>query len=431
MPKLSLCMIVRNESAHLDTCLDNIKNIVDEIIIVDTGSDDDTKDIALHHNAHVLDLEWTDDFSKARNHALCQATGDWILVLDADETISLSDHHHLAKLLDNRDADAYSLTQRTYGSKLRHASYVYRGTDSYKESRSYTGWIASNLVRLFRNKPNYRFRYRIHEVIEPSIVSSGGSICHCKIPIHHYNYERDEKQIEAKLMRYIKLGLLQIEDTPSDPKPYLEVSQVYLQFDRYPDAERILDNAVAISPANPDIYDLLSTLYLHTNRPTEAQQALEKGLTYRPNDIEMLNKMASASLAIGTFKAAGEILDRTLILAPNSVKTLNNLGLLFAVTNRNTEAIKAFQNTLRINPHNEYALTSLGMIHIKTKQFAAAKKFLERAHAINSDDPRILYHLAITCHKLGNKKPAIQMLKRAQAIKPGDPAISAYLKKLC
>ena len=91
MMKLSLCMIVRDEEADLPTCLESVKGVVDEICIVDTGSNDRTVAIAEGYGARVEHFTWCDDFSAARNASLAMAQGDWILVLDADEILENQD----------------------------------------------------------------------------------------------------------------------------------------------------------------------------------------------------------------------------------------------------------------------------------------------------------------------------------------------------
>src|SRR3990167_8792325 len=91
MSTISLCMITKNEEKWLEQCLNSVKEIVDEIIIVDTGSTDKTKEIAKKFNAKFFDFKWIGDFSAARNESLNHATKDWILVLDADETIAKED----------------------------------------------------------------------------------------------------------------------------------------------------------------------------------------------------------------------------------------------------------------------------------------------------------------------------------------------------
>ena len=101
MKKLSLVVIAKNESRCIKRCLESVQGIVDEMIVVDTGSDDDTKIIAQQCGAKVFDFKWQNDFSKARNYALDQSTGDWNLVLDADEWISKIDRSKLHELMNN------------------------------------------------------------------------------------------------------------------------------------------------------------------------------------------------------------------------------------------------------------------------------------------------------------------------------------------
>ena len=120
MTKLSLCMIVKNEEKFLEQCLNSVRELVDEIVIVDTGSTDKTKEIAAKFTNKIFDFQWCDDFSAARNESLKHATGDWILVLDADETIAWKDLSEIRKLIDDADASVsgFVLLQRNYVSSL-------------------------------------------------------------------------------------------------------------------------------------------------------------------------------------------------------------------------------------------------------------------------------------------------------------------------
>src|SRR3989344_8298667 len=118
-PLLSLCMIVRDEEKDLESCLKAVKDHVDEIVIVDTGSKDKTVEIAKKFTSKVFHFEWCDDFSAARNESLKHATGDWILVLDADERISKKDLEEIRKLIKNKNEDGYALqkTKNIYQKK--------------------------------------------------------------------------------------------------------------------------------------------------------------------------------------------------------------------------------------------------------------------------------------------------------------------------
>ncbi|NFE60776.1 glycosyltransferase family 2 protein [Clostridium botulinum] len=94
---ISLCMIVKNEECTLEKCLKRVSEFVDEIIIVDTGSTDNTNKIALKYTDKVYGFEWCDDFAKARNFSIKKASNDWILILDADEVIEKFDVEKIKK----------------------------------------------------------------------------------------------------------------------------------------------------------------------------------------------------------------------------------------------------------------------------------------------------------------------------------------------
>src|SRR3989344_2942260 len=108
---ISLCMIVKNEDQFIEQCLNSVKDLVDEFVIVDTGSEDKTIEIIKNSNLKNLKIikhKWNNDFSEARNISLKRATKDWILVLDADEKISKKDHDKIKELI-KKDNTAYFL----------------------------------------------------------------------------------------------------------------------------------------------------------------------------------------------------------------------------------------------------------------------------------------------------------------------------------
>jgi len=183
-PVLSLCMIVKNEEDCLGKCLMSAIPVVDEIVIVDTGSTDRTKAIAKVFGGKVYDFEWNDDFSEARNFSLSKATGEWILVLDADEVISSLDYKCLTKIVKNNTDHpaAYSITRNYVESPAAGWTYndgQYAGEDG-------TGCRPSSKVRLFSNDNRIRFQNPVHETVEPSLVSQGIKTRKCDIRIHHY-----------------------------------------------------------------------------------------------------------------------------------------------------------------------------------------------------------------------------------------------------
>jgi len=146
--RISLTMIVRNESAHLANCLESIKNEVDEIVIVDTGSIDDTINIAQRYTSNVYSYPWNNDFSAARNFAIEHASGDWIFAMDADEEVECPDINCLHTLLKlEKDKEAFLLP------------LLNPITDSTQEYNTFY------VLRLFKNNGCYKYAGKIHEQV--------------------------------------------------------------------------------------------------------------------------------------------------------------------------------------------------------------------------------------------------------------------------
>ncbi|WP_099478265.1 glycosyltransferase [Paenibacillus ihbetae] len=181
---ISLCMIVKNEERFLERCLNSVKEIANEIIVVDTGSTDQTPQIAQAFGAKVHFTEWKNDFSLARNESLKHATGEYILVLDADEYIDPTSAHCFDELI----KDVYFLNIKS----------VLRGGIS----------TVHPVIRLFRNHIGFRFTGKIHEQILIS-ESAGHSQEYSNITIHHDGYLREVIAEKNKEKR--NLDILQAE----------------------------------------------------------------------------------------------------------------------------------------------------------------------------------------------------------------------------
>lgn len=164
---ISLCMIVKDEELTIARCLDCVKDIVDEIILVDTGSTDKTKDIAEKHSSTIYDFKWIDDFSAARNYAFSKATKDYILWLDADDVFLPGDIEKLKDLKSNLDPTVDSVTMK-YNI----------GIDEYGNPAS-----SYRRNRLVKRERNFVWKGFIHEYLEVygNIINSDISVTHQKI----------------------------------------------------------------------------------------------------------------------------------------------------------------------------------------------------------------------------------------------------------
>ena len=192
---ISLCMIVKNEERSLSRTLESAKELVDEIIIVDTGSTDNTIQIAKSYNAKVFNFKWIDDFSAARNESLVHANYEWILTLDADEyldnsslkqiRIAIKDNHHPT------------------GFEFRVISDV--GTQNPNESR---------VIRMFSNGYNISFKNKVHEQITHSMKVINAKILRINAKILHDGY--NEKYVDQKIKQERNISLLKkmMEEEP-------------------------------------------------------------------------------------------------------------------------------------------------------------------------------------------------------------------------
>lgn len=179
MPRVSATLIVRNESEFIGDCLRSLHRNVDEIVVVDTGSQDDTVAIAKQFGAKLCEFEWCDDFSAARNYALNQATGDWILYIDADERLEIPDPSSYSRLLADSTKVAWNLRLHPR-----------------------VGWTPYAELRLFRNDPRIRFEGVIHERIHPGVETVARedrlSIGTCDLKLYHLGYEADQRPKNAR-----------------------------------------------------------------------------------------------------------------------------------------------------------------------------------------------------------------------------------------
>ena len=183
--ELSLCMIVKNEERFIDQCLASVRDFVDEIIIVDTGSEDRTMEIAERHGAKIFMHPWIGDFSVARNHSLDHAGSEWILVLDADEKLALRDAVQLRDLIRNTTCQGFKLIQRNYLWDARVACSKPVPQD-YEEGRDYSNCVDVPVIRLFRNCPLIRYHGRVHELVDPVFEARRLPFLFTDLVIHHY-----------------------------------------------------------------------------------------------------------------------------------------------------------------------------------------------------------------------------------------------------
>jgi glycosyltransferase involved in cell wall biosynthesis len=196
-------MIVKDEAALIGRCLTSVREAVDEMIVVDTGSTDATAAIAAQLGARVAHYPWNDHFGAARNYSLELATGEWILILDADETLEPAGRDNLRQIINNNEP--------VEGYYCKLVNYI-----------PVANWIEANpglVFRLFRNKPEYRFQGAIHEQIISTIAAGNPQAqlgVREDLQILHHGYLKNAALLKTKRQKYLKLVEQALTANPED-----------------------------------------------------------------------------------------------------------------------------------------------------------------------------------------------------------------------
>jgi O-antigen biosynthesis protein len=301
---ISLCMIVKNEEINIERCLMSIKPAVHEMIVVDTGSTDRTKDIAKACGAQVYDFEWTNDFSVARNVSLSKASSNWILILDADEVISSLDHKALRELTQkktNSRTIAYQMITRNYVDAI-YTEWVANDGD-YSREEAGLGWVPTEKVRLFTNDKGIQFENPVHELVEPSLSRLGGEINKSNIPIHHYGHLNPEKK-KFKEGYYYLLAQKKFIESDTDLRAIYQLAVSSREFGKYEEALQYWKKFIAIKPDFPTAYCEMATNYALSDRYEEALLSLRRALQLDPTSRDITTMYAECEIIIGNFETA-------------------------------------------------------------------------------------------------------------------------------
>ncbi len=267
---ISGCLIVRNESKNLAACLESIRDRVDEIVVVDTGSTDGTQDIARAYGARVIQSRWNDSFAEARNVARDHARGEWILAIDADEVLLPSSGDYLDQLVRDDSVCAYYVLFR-------------------RRTRLTRNWQ----LKLYRRLTALRHRSVIHEGITPGQLraASGKHIGRCMLRFDHYGYDGD---LTAKHERNLPLLVRALQSEPDEiDKVYIwgHLGDVYAALGDPESAERAWRRGVAIlgrysrhHPAHCSVHLALLTHLVSTG--VDAKSLLKETERFFPGNLQ-------------------------------------------------------------------------------------------------------------------------------------------------
>jgi len=356
---LSLCMIVKNEEACLPQVLESVQPIVDEMVILDTGSSDRTIDIATDYGARVYHFQWCNDFSAARNDALRYVRGKWVLVLDADEVLTPEIIPEIQQAIKSDRNLVINLIRQEVGATQSPYSLV---------------------SRLFRHHPDIYFSRPYHSIVDDSVS------------------QLLQREPDWQVISLSTVGILHYGYQPG----------AIAALDKYTRAKTAMEGFLADHPNDAYLCSKLGALYVQIGQMEEGITLLKRGFTDAQVDASVLfelhyhlgnayTKQNQLQLAADHYQDA----IKQPILPQLKLGAYNNLGnLLFGVGDLTT-AKRAYQTTVKIDPSFAVGYNHLGMTLKALGQWESAITAYEKAIQLNPDYADAYQNLGVVLFKLG------------------------------
>jgi glycosyltransferase involved in cell wall biosynthesis len=366
---VSLCLIVKNEEANLADCLGPVGELAHEVVVVDTGSADRTREIARAHGARVHDFPWVDSFAAARNECLRHATGDYIFWLDADDRVEKDQVGKLRALF--------------AGLKDENAAYVMK---CVCDAEPGSGPTIVDHIRLFRNRPDVRWEHRVHEQILPALRRSGADVRWADAAVRHVGY-RDPALRRRKLERDLRLLEMERVELNDHPFTLFNLGSVFHEMGRHADAVPLLELSLKKSHPKDSIVRKLYALLAHClrglGRRREALAACAGGLGHYADDAELLFLDALLRDEAGDLVGAEGSLTRLLTSRPQAHfasvaaglrghKARGKLAEVLLKQGRAGEAEAQWRAAVREEPRAATCWLGLGQLLLGQRRFEEA-----------------------------------------------------------
>jgi tetratricopeptide (TPR) repeat protein len=404
---VSLCMIIKDEEKYLARCLASAKPVVDEIIVVDTGSADRSKDIAVTFGARVYDYEWKDDFAAARNFSISRASGEWILILDGDEVISPLDYDQFNQIVTKKPKApvAYSIVTRNY-SKLANIVGWLPNDGQYPDEEAAIGWLPNEKVRLFCGKDQIRFEGAVHELVDPVLKRNGIEIKKCSIPVHHYGRLDDEK-LDRKGEIYFDIGQKKLSENSEDMNALRELAIQATILEKNEEAFELWQRLLALNPNSKlaaIAYVNMGTICSRMEKFEDALDAGQKAVACDPDLKEARYNLAMAELHCGNAPRAIRILEGLLSAFPDYPPAQFILSAAYCCggqKEKGLDGIRKLKNT-PLGAHLHIPFIGLGQSLLAAKKVQYAVWVLEAVIECDMVDKEI-FDLFNECIKMNNK----------------------------
>ncbi|MBE9125146.1 MULTISPECIES: glycosyltransferase [unclassified Coleofasciculus] len=354
---LSLCTIVKNEENNTPQLLESVKSLVDEIVILDTGSIDRTVEVAKAYGAKIYQFEWCNDFAAARNYALQYVQGKWVLVLDADEVLTPEILPEIQQAIKSDRYLVVNLLRQEVGASQSPYSLV---------------------SRLFRNHPDIRFSRPYHAMVDDSVSQLLQQEPHWQVislptvAILHYGYQPEAIAAQDKYTRAKAAMEGFLVNHPNDAYTCSKLGALYIQIDKVNEGIALLKRGLTDSQIDaPVLFELhyhLGNAYTRQNDIQLAAQHYQDAIgqpIFPQLKVGAYNNLGNLLLRVGDLTTARTAFETTLKIAPNFAAGYNNLGMTLKALGQLGEAIAAYQNAIQLNRDYADAYQNLGVALLK------------------------------------------------------------------
>lgn len=317
-PLISLCLIVKNESEHLANCLKSVQDVIDEIIVVDTGSTDSTIPIAESFGAQIISFPWTSDFAAARNIGVTQAQGTWILILDADEELDQASKEELKLCATHEEYEGF---------------FVRIHNHMGKDKLSPTATI-NPILRMFRNRPEHLFRGVIHEQIATAITEHRphAALHLSTVIIHHYGYAEGAVIERDKIQRNATLLAKELRQSPNDPFQQFNMAVEYMRMGEHQHALTHIHKSMAFIQPDTSYGHLLHKYEIRCRyalgEATEALNCCTEAIVLYPDYTDLFHLKGAILFNFRKLQEARSFLMKAIEIgpAPSHYHTETGLG---------------------------------------------------------------------------------------------------------
>ncbi len=420
---LSVCMIVKNEERNVGDCLETVKDFADEVVVVDTGSTDRTPEIAEKYGAVVIRSDWRDDFSYSRNISLDHATSRWVLWLDADDRVPLSEAEKFRKL-------KTAPPDRAFYLKVRNVRPGGFGEQWYQ-------------LRMFPNHPEIRFERKVHEQVGFAIKKLKMAALRVDVRIDHTGYENPEVK-RRKALRNREILLAEFPRYRQDPAFVSSIGDSYFLTEEFETAIQWYRRVLEIpggEDKQPDIFRQMPTsIALSYRRLADwrnAREWIEKAIRASPQKIDSLFLAAELRGKTGDPEGAAALYERITQIPAGCTsyaadldglraRSFIALGKIRRGGKKFDEAERAFRECMESYPQVLNSYSELGdLLLAQGKLREAADIFISSIKKYPGSEPGAYFGLAKALGLLGEFEEAARVLRQARSLFPSHDELSS------